>query len=141
MHEHEQSFGDAGGRRDRQEGVRFRPASEPLHQDESFTGQRGSHRVPHQERDVAMPRDARLQRGRLWMHDVLWQLGSAARANRRGGREERPCCGRSAQRKPQLRGPHTSIDARQLFGLAAARSGVCSSGPNRHRLRDGANRV
>ena len=52
------------------------------------------------------PREARLQPGRLRLHDLHRQLGPAAAGDLRGGHRRRPVRVVGAVGQPQLRGPH-----------------------------------
>ena len=66
-------------------------------------------------------RQARLQPGRLWLHDLHRQFRAVARAGRRGDRRGRSRGLRGAVGQPQFRGPHPRAGAGQLPRLAAAR--------------------
>ncbi len=67
-----------------------------------------------------LPRAARVQPGRLRLHDVHRQQRPAARRDRRRRARARPGGGVGAERQPQLRRPHPAGRARQLSGVAAA---------------------
>ena len=63
---------------------------------------------------------ARLQPGRLRLHDLHRQQRPAARRCVGRGRGAQPGRRVGAERQPQLRGPHPAAGARQLPGVAAA---------------------
>jgi aconitate hydratase len=74
-----------------------------------------------QGRPVAVPGEARLPPGRLRLHHLHRQLGSAARGDLQGrGAGARPVGRVGAVRQPQLRGPHQPRRQDELPGLAAA---------------------
>ncbi len=75
----------------------------------------GAHRVP---------RSAALQPGRLRLHHLHRQLGSAARGGRRRDLGQRSLGRGRAFGQPQLRGPHPSPGSRQLPRIAAAGGGL-----------------
>ena len=65
-------------------------------------------------------RSARLQPGRLRLHDLHRQQRAAARRRVGRGRGAQPGRRLGAERQPQLRGPHPAAGARELPGVAAA---------------------
>ena len=84
-------------------------------------GLEGGDRLPRRTRGlIADLDDARLQPGRLRLHDLHRQPRAAARAGRDGDRGGRPRRRGGALGQPQLRGPRQPADARELPGLAAA---------------------
>src|SRR5665213_2183514 len=78
------------------------------------------HRLSAQGRPHAVSRPARLQPGRLRLHDLHRQQRAARRGRRARGRRARHDRRRGAQRQPQLRGPHSPAGARELSRIAAA---------------------
>ena len=74
-----------------------------------------------------------LRPGRLRLHDLHRQLGTARRADRQGDRGERPRRRGRPVGQPQLRGPDPSARAGQLSRLAAARRRVRARRPGRRR--------
>ena len=91
-------------------------------------------------RPQAVPREARLQPGRLRLHHLHRQLRAAARADLRGDPGQRPRGDRGALRQPQLRGPDQPGREDELPRLAAARGRVRARRHDGHRLRDRADR-
>ena len=91
-----------------------------LGEDLARAGLDRGHRVPQASRARRGPRPARLQPGRVRLHDLHRQLGPAAGGDLRGGRRQRPRRLRGALRQPQLRGPDQPGRAQQLPRLAAA---------------------
>ena len=68
-----------------------------------------------------VPRRARLQHGRLRLHDLHRELRAAARADQRRGRRRRPRRLRRPLRQPELRGAHPRRGEGELPRVAAAR--------------------
>ena len=68
-----------------------------------------------------VPRRARLQHGRLRLHDLHRELRAAARADQRRGRGRRPRRLRRPLRQPKLRGAHPRRGEGELPRVAAAR--------------------
>ena len=79
------------------------------------------------------PGDARVQPGRLRLHDLHRQLRTARRGRRGGHRGERPRRRGGAVGQSQLRGPHPSAGPRELPRVAAAGRGLRAGRPGRHR--------
>ena len=76
------------------------------HQDLAGAGLAHRHRVPDQGRPAALPRQARLQRRRLRLHDLHRQRRRPDAGAQRRDHEERPRLRRGALGQPQLRGAH-----------------------------------
>ena len=98
------------------------------------------HRLLRQGRPDAVPRAARLQHGRLRLHDLHRELGAAAGADLgrdRGGRPRRLL---GALGQPQLRGAHPPGGEGELPRLAAARGRLRARRPHGPRPRDRADR-
>ena len=104
-----------------QEGGRAGPPGETLGEDQPRTGLDGRDRLPRQGRPVAVPRSARLQPGRLRLHDVHRQQRAAARRRGLGREGQGPGRGVGPQRQPEFRGAHPAARPRQLPRVAAAR--------------------
>ena len=83
-------------------------------------GLQGGQRLLRAGRPDAVPGQARLQPGRLRLHDLHRQLGPADPRGQRRGQREGPGRGRRAVRQPQLRGPDQPGYQDELPGLAAA---------------------
>ena len=82
-----------------------------------------------------VPREARIPPGRLRLHDVHRQLGSAQRGDLRGGPGERPGRRLGPVRQPELRGPDQPGRQDELPRLPAARHRVCAGRDDGLRLR------
>ena len=93
----------------------------------------GGDRLPGPGRPHAVPREAGVRAGRLRLHHVHRELGSAARRGRRRGGRRRSERRRRPVGQPELRGPDPSAGARELPGLAAALRRVRAGGPRRRR--------
>ena len=76
---------------------------------------------------------ARLQSGRLRLHDLHRQQRPAARTGSRGGRSRQSRRRGRAERQPQFRGPHQPAGEGQLPGQPAAGRGLCPGGHGRYR--------
>ncbi len=87
LHEYVQSGRDDRRRAAREEGRRTRPLAQALGEDEPRARLPRRHRVLREVRADALSRRARLQHGRVRLHDVHRQLGPAARRGL-GGRNE-----------------------------------------------------
>ena len=88
-----------------------------------------------------LPRRARLQHGRLRLHDLHRQLGPAARRGLGRDRRGRPRRVRGALGQPQLRGADPSRGEGELPRLAAARRRLRARRADGRRSRDGAARA
>ena len=98
------------------------------------------HRLLRQGRPDAVPRAARLQHGRLRLHDLHRELRAAARADLGRGRGGRPRRLRGALGQPQLRGAHPPRGEGELPRLAAAGRRLRTRRPHGPRPRDRADR-
>ena len=83
-------------------------------------GLQGRHRLLREGRPHAVPREARLQPGRLRLHHLHRQLRPAARGDLGRGQRGRPRRRLGAVGQPQLRGPDQPRRQDELPGLAAA---------------------
>ena len=135
VHQHVQPVGDDGRRDAGQERRRPRPVGGPMGQDVDGSGLQGRHELLREGRHVALPREARLPPGRLRLHDLHRQLGSAQRGDLRGGPGERPRRRLGPVRQPELRGPDQPGRQDELPRLAAARHRVCVGRDDGLRLR------
>ena len=100
----------------------------------------GRHRVPDQGRAPAGPRRARLQPGRLRLHDLHRQFRPAPGRDFRCDQLQGAGRGVGAFRQPQLRGPRQSRDARELPRLAAAGGRLRARRHDAQEPHDGAHR-
>ena len=82
LHQHLEPERHARRRPARPEGRRARAEGEALGQDLAGAGLAGGHRLSRQGRAAGVPRQARLQPGRLWLHHLHRQFRPAARADR-----------------------------------------------------------
>ena len=89
-------------------------------EDVARPGQQGRHGLLRQGRPHAVPGEARLQPGRLRLHDLHRELRPAARGGLGGRAGERPRGRLGALRQPQLRGPDQPGREDELPGLPAA---------------------
>ena len=124
----------------RAEGGRARPAAQAVGEVVARAGLAGRHRYYEQAGLQTLPRRARLQHGRLRLHDLHRQLRPARRRDLGGDRRGRPRRLRGALGQPQLRGAHPSRGEGELPRLAAARRRLRARRPDGHRPRDGADR-
>ncbi len=90
--------------------------------------QPGGHRLLRRGRPAEGSRRARLQPRGLRLHHLHRQFRAAVGAGHGSDREGRSRGLGGALGQPQLRGPHPSLCARQLPGLAAARRRLCDRG-------------
>ena len=104
----------------REESRRARIDAEAMGEDEPGSRLEGRDGVSAGCRADAVSRAARVQSGRLRLHDVHRQQRSAPRRGRGGGRRAQSRGGRGAERQPQLRGAHPAAGARELPRLAPA---------------------
>ncbi len=88
-----------------EEGGREGPDPQAVGQDHPRPGLEGRHRLLRQSGPDPVPRQGRLQPGRLRLHDLHRQLGPAARRGLQGRQRQRPRRHLGALRQPQLRGP------------------------------------
>ena len=105
-------------------------------EDESCSGIARRHRVLQGRRAARIPRRARLQHRRLWLHDVHRQQRSLARTgvgDRQGSQPDRRL---GTERQPQLRRPDPVAGARELPRVAAARRRLCARRPHADRHDD-----
>ena len=86
LHQHVESERDDRRRPAREEGGRARPDAQAVGEDQPGARLEGGHRVPAEGRPQHLSRSARLQSGRLRLHDLHRQQRSAARRCRRRGR-------------------------------------------------------
>ena len=100
----------------------------------------GRHALLRAGGPAGAPRHARLQHGRLRLHDVHRQLRPARRRDRGSDRRGRPRRLLGALGQPQLRGAHPSRGEGELPRLAAARRRLFARRPHGHRLGDRADR-
>ncbi len=97
VHQHLEPVGDDRRRAARQEGGREGPAAQAVGQDHAGPGLQGRHGLLRARRPDAVPRQARLQPGRLRLHHLHRQLrpahprGSARRSTTTTSRSSR-CC-------------------------------------------------
>ena len=105
LHEHVQPGRDDRRRPAREEGGRARPHAQAVGEDEPRARLEGRHRVLREGRPDAVPRGARLQHGRLRLHDLHRQLGAAARRGLAGHR-------RAATSSPAPSSPATGTSRR-----------------------------
>ena len=107
-------------------GRRARAHAPAVGEDEPRAGIEGRDRLPRQGRADAVSRHARLQPGRLRLHDLHRQQRPAARR----GLGDR--CGKKSgrllgiERQPQFRGTYPVAGARELSRVAAAGRRVCA---------------
>ena len=126
LHQHLQSEradrrGPAGAQR-RGQG----PQGKALGQDLAGAGQPGGRGISRQFRPAARSRQGRLQPGRLRLHHLHRQFGSAAGGDFEVDQRQRHRRRRGAVGQPQLRRPRQPGRAGQLSGLAAAGGGLCA---------------
>ena len=116
------------------------------HQDLARAGLARRHRLPDQDGPAALPREARLRRRRLRLHDLHRQRRRPHARDQRGDHHERPGLRRRALGQPQLRGAHPPEPQGQLpasppLVVAYAIAGTRAEGPDdraaRQRARDG----
>ena len=80
LHEHEQSFGDAGGGAVSKEGGGKGVAGEPEGEDVAGAGVASRERLSGEGRIAALPGPAGVQPGGIWLHDMHWEFGAAGGA-------------------------------------------------------------
>ncbi len=133
LHQHVQPERHGRRRAARQE--RGRPGTGPqaVGQDHAGARLQGGHGLLRARRAAALPRQARLQPGRLRLHHVHRQLRAAAARDQRGGERERPGGDRRAVGEQELRGPHQPGREDELPGLSAAGGGVRADRDHGHR--------
>ena len=105
LHEHVQPGRDDRRRPAREEGGRARAHAQAVGEDEPRARLEGRDRVLREGRPDAVPRGARLQHGRLRLHDVHRELGPAARGGLAGRR-------RAATSSPAPSSPATATSRR-----------------------------
>ena len=121
LHQHLEPVGDDRRRPAGQEGGRDGACdSKPWVKTSLAPGLEGRHRLPRQAGLDRFARAARLQPGRLRLHDLHRQLRAAAGRDLGSDRAGRSRRGLGAVGQPQLRGPHPLRGQAQLPGLAAA---------------------
>ncbi len=120
VHQHLEPVGDDRRGPAGQEGGREGAPAQAVGQDDAGAGLEGGLRLLREGRPDAVPRQARLQPGRLWLHHVHRQLRSAHPRGQPGGQRQRPRRGLGALRQPQLRGPDQPGREDELPGLTAA---------------------
>ena len=140
LHEHVQPVGDDRRRPARPEGGRARARAAAVGQVLPRPWLEGRERVLPRVRPRPVPRRARLQHGRLRLHDVHRELRPAARADQRRRRGRRPRRLRRPLRQPQLRGAHPRRGEGELPRVAAARRRVRARRADGRRPRERAAR-
>ncbi len=120
LHEYVEPERDDRGGPGRQEGGRARVEAQAVGQDQPRARLEGRDRISAQRRSRHLSRRARIQPGRLRLHDLHRQQRSAARRSLRRNRiaESRRRLG--PERQPELRRPHSAAGAGELSGVAAA---------------------
>ena len=120
LHEHVEPERDDRRGPSGEKGRRARPQPPAVGQDEPGAWIEGGDRLPGEGRTDVLPRRARLQPGRLWVHDVHRQQRSAAGRRVVDRRREQSRRLFGAERQQKLRGTHSIAGACQLPGVAAA---------------------
>src|SRR6266540_3445030 len=106
LHEHVESAGDGRRRAAGEERRRARARAEAVGEVLARARFQGRDRVLRTGRPAAVPRRARLPDGRLRLHHLHRELGSAAGGDLRGGGSGRPRRLLGALGEPELRGAH-----------------------------------
>ena len=140
LHEHVESERDDRRRPRGQEGGRARPHAQAVGEEQPRARIEGRDGISRRRRALAVSRSARIQPGRLRLHDLHRQQRSAARRSLRGHSRQEPRRLLGAERQPQLRGTHPAGRARQLPGVAAARRRLRAGGMDHERPHDRAAR-
>ena len=135
VHEHVEPVGDDRRRPRREEGGRARPRAQAVGQVLPRAGLEGRDRVLPRRRPRHVSRRARLQHGRLRLHDVHRQLRPAARRDQRRDHGRRPRRRGGSLRQPQLRGADPRRGEGELPRVAAARRRVRARRPHGRRPR------
>ena len=120
VHQHLEPERDDRGGAPRAQGDRQGPQRQAVGEDFARARLAGSGRVSGQIGLAERPRRARLQSGRLRLHDLHRQFGPAAAGGVQSHQRRRSRRRGRAVRQPQLRGPRQRRRARQLSGFAAA---------------------
>jgi aconitate hydratase len=120
LHEHVEPVGDARRRDPGPKCGPEGPEGEAVGEDLARPGLEGGHRVSRSRRADGVPRRARLQPGRVWLHHLHRQQRAAARRDLPGRERLRSRGGQRAERQPQLRGPDQPRREDELPRLAAA---------------------
>ena len=138
LHEHLEPVRDARRGPPGQEGGRARPAPARPREDQPGPRLEGGHRVLQPVRLDAPPREPRLQRGGLRVHDLHRQQRAPARGRAQGGhrRQARGLIG--AVREPQLRGAHQPGREGELPRFASPRRRLRPGRIDRDRPHQGA---
>ena len=105
VHQHVQPVGDDRRGAAGQEGRREGPGAQAVGQDDAGARLEGGLRLLREVRPDAVPRQARLQPGRLRLHHLHRQLRSAHPRGQPGRQRQRPRGRLGAVGQPQLRGP------------------------------------
>ena len=116
--------------------VAQRPEAEAVGEDLARARLAGRRRVSREVRPAEGSRQARLQSGRLRLHQLHRQFRAAGGRDLRVDQQERRRRGRGALGQPQLRRPRQRGRARELSRLAAARRRLCAR--RQHECRSGA---
>ena len=122
------------------EGRRAGTLDQALGQGEPGTRVEGGDRLPQGRRGRLRPRRPPVQPGRIRLHHLHRQLGSASPGHLRGDPEERPGGRGGAQREPQLRGPDQPRRPGQLSRLTPSGGRLRAGGHHGYRLRHRADR-
>ena len=102
--------------------------SQTLGQNFAGAGIAGRCGLPHAVGVAVLSRQARIQSGRFWLHDLHRELGSARSGNFEGDPRQRPHRGGRAFGQSQFRGSRQPRRAGELSGVAAARRRLRAGG-------------
>ena len=136
VHEHVEPTGDGRRRSARAERARTRPPAQAVGQVVARAGIEGRNPLLPAGGAGGAPRCARVQHGRLWLHDVHRQLGAARRGDLGGDHRGRPRRLLRAVGQPKLRGAHPSRGEGELPRVSSARRRVRARRAHGHRLRE-----
>ena len=140
LHQYLKPVGDGRGGAGGQESRRARAPDQALGQGQPGSGLEGRDRLPQGRRTRHVPRPAPLQPGRLWLHHLHRQLGTAPHRDLRVDPEGRPGGRGRLERQSQLRRADQSRRSRQLSGFAPAGRRLCPGRHDGHRFPDRAAR-
>ena len=140
LHQHVEPVRHGGCRAAGAQGRRGRPEPQAVGEDDARARFQGGHGLLRAGWPDPVPGEARLQPGRLRLHDLHRQLRSAARGGQRRGGRQRPRRGVRAVGQQELRGPDQPGREDELPGLAAAGGRLRPGRDDGHRPDDRADR-